>query len=59
MEDKLLKTALEKQGLIVCKKDCAETNFDWTSTNYAILRTTWGLFDKTTCKALLFMQEWI
>ena len=32
MDDKLLKTALEKQWLIVCKKDCAEPNFDWTST---------------------------
>ena len=46
LEDKLLKNALEKQGLTVCKKDWADPNFDWTSTKYAIFRTTWDYFEK-------------
>ncbi|MDC0204550.1 hypothetical protein OAJ65_02010 [Flavobacteriales bacterium] len=46
LEDKLLKAALEKQGLIVCKKDWADSNFDWTTTKYAIFRTTWDYFDR-------------
>ena len=46
LEDKLLKNALEKQGLTVHKKDWADPNFDWTSTKYAIFRTTWDYFEK-------------
>ena len=44
-EDGLLKTALENKGLKVCKKDWADTEFDWTSTKYAIFRTTWDYFE--------------
>ena len=45
-EDELLKTALENKGLKVCKKDWADTEFDWTSTKYAIFRTTWDYFER-------------
>ena len=45
-EDRLLQTALENKGLIVCKKDWADKNFDWTSTKYAIFRTTWDYFER-------------
>lgn len=46
LEDKLLQTALENQGLIVCKKDWADPNFDWSTTKYAIFRTTWDYFNR-------------
>ncbi|SVE32442.1 uncharacterized protein METZ01_LOCUS485296, partial [marine metagenome] len=46
LEDKLLQTALEKQGLTVCKKDWADPNFDWATTKYAIFRTTWDYFER-------------
>jgi len=57
MKDKLLKTALEKQGLIVCKKDYAEPNFDWTSTKYAILRTTWDYLIKPLAKRFFLCKS--
>ena len=46
LEDKLLQTALEEKGFIVCKKDWADKDFDWTTTKNAIFRTTWDYFDK-------------
>ena len=46
LEDNLLQTALEKKGLIVCKKDWADSNFDWTKTKFAIFRTTWDYFER-------------
>ena len=46
LEDKLLQTQLENKGLKVCKKDWADPNFDWTSTKYAIFRTTWDYFNR-------------
>jgi len=46
LEDKLLQTALEKQGLTVCKKDWADPDFDWATTKYAIFRTTWDYFER-------------
>ena len=46
LEDQLLQTALEDKGLNVCKKDWADSNFDWTKTKYAIFRTTWDYFDR-------------
>ena len=45
-EDRLLQTALENKGLTVCKKDWADKNFDWTSSKYAIFRTTWDYFER-------------
>jgi len=46
LEDQLLQTALEEKGLEVCKKDWADSNFDWGKTKYAIFRTTWDYFDR-------------
>ena len=46
LEDQLLQTALEDKGLKVCKKDWADSNFDWKKTKYAIFRTTWDYFDR-------------
>ena len=46
LEDQLLQTALEDKGLKVCKKDWADSNFDWTKTKYAIFRTTWDYFER-------------
>ena len=46
LEDRLLQTALEKKGLRVIKKDWADNHFDWTTTKYAIFRTTWDYFER-------------
>jgi glutathione synthase/RimK-type ligase-like ATP-grasp enzyme len=46
LEDQLLQTALEKKGLSVIKKDWADKHFDWTTTKYAIFRTTWDYFER-------------
>ena len=46
LEDKLLQNALENQGLIVHKKDWADTDFDWSTTKNAIFRTTWDYFER-------------
>ena len=46
LEDKLLQIALENKGLKVVKKDWADPEFDWTTTKYAIFRTTWDYFER-------------
>ena len=46
LEDQLLQTALEEKGLRVIKKDWADKHFDWTTTKYAIFRTTWDYFER-------------
>ena len=46
LEDKILQTSLEKKDLKVCKKDWADKDFDWTTTKYAIFRTTWDYFER-------------
>tara|TARA_B100001758_G_scaffold247581_1_gene266031 strand:+ start:8700 stop:9629 length:930 start_codon:yes stop_codon:yes gene_type:complete len=46
LEDNILKKALEQQGLVVCKKNWDDANFDWTTTKYAIFRTTWDYFER-------------
>ena len=46
LEDKILQTSLEKKDLKVCKKDWADKDFDWTTTKYAIFRTTWNYFER-------------
>ena len=46
LEDRILKTALEEKGLHVIKKDWADKYFDWTTTKYAIFRTTWDYFER-------------
>ena len=46
LEDQLLQTALERKGLRVCKKDWSDNHLDWTTTKYAIFRTTWDYFER-------------
>ena len=46
LEDDILLKALEKEGLVVTKKDWADKTFDWQSTRYAIFRTTWDYFER-------------
>ena len=46
LEDQLLQTALEEKGLLVIKKDWADKHFDWTTTKYAIFRTTWDYCER-------------
>jgi glutathione synthase/RimK-type ligase-like ATP-grasp enzyme len=45
-EDNLLVSALEAQGLQVTRKSWSSRSFDWTSTRYAIFRTTWDYFER-------------
>lgn len=45
-EDQLLQQALESLGLRVIRKDWASPDFDWSSTRYALFRTTWDYFDR-------------
>jgi len=46
LEDHLLQTSLENIGLKVCKKDWADSKFDWNNTKAAIFRTTWDYFER-------------
>ena len=46
LEDRLLQTALEEQGLKVLRKDWSDKFFDWKTTRYAIFRTTWDYFER-------------
>lgn len=46
LEDKILQQALEEKGLKVCKKDWADPSFDWSSSKFAIFRTTWDYFER-------------
>lgn len=43
-EDNLVKEALEDHGLKIGRKNWADPDFDWSSTNYALFRTTWNYF---------------
>lgn len=45
-EDKILRAALEKQGFKVTRTNWDDPNFDWSSTKYALFRTTWDYFDR-------------
>ena len=46
LEDKLVQKALEVEGLTVFRKDWADSDFDWSSTNAVLFRTTWDYFDR-------------
>lgn len=41
LEDRLLQEALERQGLSVIRVDWANEDFDWTTVEIAIFRSTW------------------
>ncbi len=45
-EDELVKQALEKLGCIVKKVAWDSNQFDWSSTHFALFRTTWDYFHR-------------
>jgi hypothetical protein len=45
-EDKLVREALERKGLIVERKDWADPEFDWSQTKAMLFRTNWDYFDR-------------
>ena len=45
-EDRLLKEALEKDGLKVHRTNWDNPYFDWSSTRYILFRTTWDYFER-------------
>ena len=47
-EDHLVLEAMEKQGLKVVRKAWDDPDFDWSTTQYALFRTTWDYFDRYT-----------
>ena len=46
LEDHLVQQALEKKGFRVTRKSWDDPDFDWTSTRFALFRTTWDYFDR-------------
>jgi len=46
LEDNLVLKALEKEGLNVIKLSWDDQTFDWSSTHYALFRSTWDYFDR-------------
>ncbi|NQY05433.1 MAG: hypothetical protein HRT68_04295 [Flavobacteriaceae bacterium] len=46
LEDGLLQTALENQGLKVQRLSWDDPDFDWSTTQYALIRTTWDYQDR-------------
>ena len=45
-EDQLVLEALQNQGLKVVRKAWDDPHFDWSTTRYALFRTTWDYFDR-------------
>lgn len=46
LEDGLVAKALENQGLHICLKSWSDTNFDWQSARYILVRTPWDYFER-------------
>ena len=46
LEDKLVQRALENFNLKVHRLSWDDPNFDWSSTQFALFRTTWDYFDR-------------
>lgn len=46
LEDGLLHKALEKKNLKVVRKSWSDPAFDWSTTRFAIFRTTWDYFER-------------
>ena len=46
LEDQILFESLRKRELVVTRKSWSDKNFDWSKTNFAIIRSTWDYFDK-------------
>lgn len=47
-EDQLVLESLQKLGLQVIIKAWDDSDFDWSSTKYALFRSTWDCFDRFT-----------
>jgi len=45
-EDRLVVSALTKLGLKATRKSWDDPSFDWSTTKYALFRTTWDYFDR-------------
>lgn len=46
LEDRLVLEALQNEGLNATRKSWDDPNFDWSSTRFALFRTTWDYFDR-------------
>ena len=46
LEDRLVVEALQAEGLKVARKSWDDPSFDWSSTRFALFRTTWDYFDR-------------
>lgn len=46
LEDRLVLEALQRLGLNAIRKSWDDPDFDWSSTKYALFRTTWDYFDR-------------
>ena len=46
LEDQLVQDALEKQGFRTHRKSWDDATFDWSTTRFALFRTTWDYFDR-------------
>ena len=46
LEDQLLQSALENEGLRVCRKAWDDPNFDWSRARALLFRATWDYFDR-------------
>lgn len=45
-EDNLVLEALSRKGIHAIKKDWADKDFDWSTTRFALFRTTWDYFHR-------------
>ena len=48
LEDRLVADALQKRELRVTRKSWDDPNFDWSSTKYAMFRSTWDYIHRVT-----------
>ncbi len=46
LEDELVLDAVKRQGLKTTKKSWSDPDFDWTSTQTVLFRTTWDYFER-------------
>lgn len=46
LEDRLVREALESRGLSVHRTHWDDPEYDWSSTQYALFRTTWDYFER-------------
>jgi glutathione synthase/RimK-type ligase-like ATP-grasp enzyme len=46
LEDRLVVEAMQNEGLTVGRKAWDDPDFDWSTTRFALFRTTWDYFDR-------------